>query len=115
MKEKFKQLKDFKWRLFAALCALALIPAIYQTVRTLIISYNGESGVFDIIGQMEWYDLIDETLRAFLIVPLYSVLNRLLKHDEENFAKHTFKVGIIAFALYMLFSILLLLPLFCQY
>ncbi len=105
MKEKFKQLKSFNWRLFAALCALALIPAIYQTVRTLIISSNGESGVFDIIGQMEWFDLIDETLRAFLIIPLYSVLNKLLKHDEENFAKHTFKVGVIAFALYTLFSV----------
>ena len=105
MKEKFKQLKDFNWRLFASLCALALIPAIYQTIRTFIISSNGESGVFDIIGQMEWFDLIDETLRAFLIIPLYSVLNKLLKHYEENFAKHTFKVGVIAFALYMLFSI----------
>ncbi len=79
MKEKFKQLKDFNWRLFASLCALALIPAIYQTVRTFIISSNGESGVFDIIGQMEWFDLIDETLRAFLIVPLYSILNKLLR------------------------------------
>ena len=90
MKEKFKQLKDFNWRLFVSLCALAHIPAIYQTVRTFIISSNGESGVFDIIGQMEWFDLIDETLRAFLIVPLYSVINRLLKHDVDNFAMHTF-------------------------
>lgn len=105
MKDKLKQLKSFSWRLFASLCALALIPAIYQTIRTLIISSRGESGVFDIIGQMEWFDLIDETLRAFLIIPLYSVLNKLLKHDEANFAKHTFKVGVIAFALYTLFSI----------
>ena len=105
MKEKFKNLRSFNWRLFISLCALALIPAIYQTVRTFIISYSNESGVFDIIGQMEWFDLIDETLRAFLIIPLYSVLNKLLKHDEENFAKHTFKVGVIAFVLYILFSI----------
>ena len=54
---------------------------------------------------MEWFDLIDETLRAFLIVPLYSVLNRLLKHDEGNFAKHTFKVGVIAIVLYTFFSV----------
>ena len=47
MKEKFKSLKNFNWRLFASLCALALIPAVYQTVRTFIISSNGESGVFD--------------------------------------------------------------------
>lgn len=84
MKEKFKNLKSFNWRLFISLCALAFIPAIYQTVRTFIISSNTESGVFDIIGQMEWFDLIDETLRAFLIIPLYSVLNKLLKHDVKT-------------------------------
>lgn len=29
MKEKLLQLRQFNWRLFAALCALSLIPAIY--------------------------------------------------------------------------------------
>lgn len=105
MKEKFEQLKKFNWRLFAALCALALIPAIYQTVKTFIISANGQNGVFDIIGQMEWYDLINETLQAFLIIPLYSVLNKIFKNGSENFAKHTFKTGLIAFVVYVLFSI----------
>ncbi len=105
MKEKFRQLKSFNWRLFAALCALALIPAIYQTVKTYIISSNSPSTAFDIIGQMEWFDLINETLQAFLIIPLYSILNKIFKHDEENFAKHTFKTGLIAFVIYTLFSI----------
>ena len=105
MKEKFRQLKSFNWRLFAALCALALIPAIYQTVKTFIISSNNQSTVFDIIGQMEWFDLINETLQAFLIIPLYSILNKIFKHDTENFAKHTFKTGLIAFVIYTLFSI----------
>lgn len=50
MKEKFKQLKYFNWRLFVSLCALALIPAIYQAVRTFIISSNGVSGVFDSVA-----------------------------------------------------------------
>ncbi|MBD5132520.1 MAG: hypothetical protein HDT28_08055 [Clostridiales bacterium] len=105
MKEKFGQLKKFNWRLFASLCALALIPAIYQTVKTLIISLNAGGGAFDIIGQMEWFDLINETLQAFLIIPLYSILNKLLKHDEQNFAKHTFKTGLLSFIIYTLFSI----------
>ena len=105
MKEQFKQLKSFNWRLFAALCALALIPAIYQTVKTFIISSNGQSGVFDIIGQMEWFDLINETLQAFLIIPLYSILNKIFKNDSENFAKHTFKTGLLTFIIYTLFSI----------
>ncbi len=105
MKEKFKQLKLFDWRLFAALCALALIPAIYQTIKTFIISSNTGSTAFDIIGQMEWFDLINETLQAFLIIPLYSILNKVFKHDELNFAKHTFKTGLISFIIYTLFSI----------
>lgn len=105
MKEKFKQLKQFNWRLFAALCALALIPAIYQTIKTFIISSSAGGGAFDVIGQMEWFDLINETLQAFLIIPLYSILNKLFKYDGENFAKHTFKTGLIAFIVYALFSI----------
>lgn len=108
MKEKFKQLKCFNWRLFAALCALALIPAIYQTVKTFIISSNNQSGVFDIIGQMEWFDLINETLQAFLIIPLYSILNKIFKNDRENFAKHTFKTGLLTFFVYTLFSVAVL-------
>lgn len=109
MKERCKQLKSFNWRLFAALCALAFIPAIYQTARTFIISSNAQRGVFDIIGQMEWFDLINETLKAFLIIPLYSILNTIFKNDSEHFAGHTFKTGLLTFALYALFSIGVLL------
>lgn len=35
-----KCLKTFNWQLFVALCALLLIPAIYQTAETFIISAN---------------------------------------------------------------------------
>lgn len=105
MKEKLKQLKEFNWRLFFALCALALIPAVYQTIKTFIISTHNQSEVFDIIGQMEWFDLINETLQAFLIVPLYSILNKVFKTDKDNFPKYTFKTGLISFVLYTLFSI----------
>ena len=105
MKIQLGKLKTFQWRLFASLCALALIPAIYQTVKTLIISSNNQSDVFDIIGQMEWFDLINETLQAFLIIPLYSILNKIFKNNKEDFAKHTFKTGLIAFVIYTLFSV----------
>ena len=100
-----KRLKTFNWRLFAALCALSLIPAIYQTVKTFIISTNDNGAAFDVIGQMEWFDLINETLQAFLIIPLYSVLNKIFKNDEDNFASHTFKAGLASFVIYALFSI----------
>ena len=104
MREKFLQLRQFNWRLFAALCALSLIPAVYQTLKTFIISSNNPGAVFDIVGQMEWFDLINETLQAFLIVPLYSILNRIFKDSKENFARHTFKTGFLTFAVYALFS-----------
>lgn len=105
MKEKLFGLKKFNWRLWIALCLLALIPAIYQTIKTFLISYNGETGVFDIIGQMEWFDLINETLQAFLIVPLYSILNKIYKVQKEKLAENVFKTGLISFILYTIFSL----------
>lgn len=105
MKEKLKYLKQFNWRLWSSLCALALIPAIYQTVKTFLISANGESEAFNIIGQMEWFDLINETLQAFLIIPLYSILNKILKNRKEQFAESVFKTGVVSFILYTLFSV----------
>ena len=105
MREKLSGLKQFNWRLFASLCALALIPAIYETIKTFLISSIWSGGAFDIIGQMEWFDLINETLQAFLIIPLYSVLNRIFKNRENEFPTATFKTGICAFLLYTLFSV----------
>ncbi len=105
MRKRISELKSFHWRLWLSLCALALIPAVYQTVKTFLISAGGQEGAFDIIGQMEWFDLINETLQAFLIVPLYSVLNRIFKNHRDEFAGAVFKTGLCAFALYTLFSI----------
>ena len=105
MRKRISELKSFHWRLWLSLCALALIPAVYQTVKTFLISSGGQDGAFDIIGQMEWFDLINETLQAFLIVPLYSVLNRIFKNHREEFAGATFKTGLCASVLYTLFSV----------
>ena len=105
MRKRISELKSFHWRLWLSLCALALIPAVYQTVKTFLISAGGQNGAFDIIGHMEWFDLINETLQAFLIVPLYSVLNRIFKNHREEFAGATFKTGLCASVLYTLFSV----------
>ena len=105
MRKRISELKSFHWRLWLSLCALALIPAVYQTVKTFLISSGGQDGAFDIIGHMEWFDLINETLQAFLIVPLYSVLNRVFKNHREEFAGATFKTGLCASVLYTLFSV----------
>lgn len=104
MRKKLLQLKNFNWRLWFALCSLALIPAVYQTVRTFLISAGNQDEVFNIIGQMEWFDLINETLHAFLIVPLYSVLNKIFKNQPGRFASAVFQTGLLVFVLYAVFS-----------
>lgn len=109
MDEKFRNLKKFNWRLWIALCALALIPAAYQTVKTFLISANEQAEVFDIIGQMEWFDLINETLQAFLIVPIYSILNKMIRNRKEQFAESAFKTGFVSLIAYALFSICVLI------
>ena len=87
--------------MYLALCLLALVPAIYQTIITKLITVNTNLGSLNIKGQMEWFDLINETICAFLIVPMYSVLSKVKK--SENFSKVVFKLEIIG--LYVLFSL----------
>lgn len=102
IKSWLNNLKKFDWKMFLALCLLALVPAIYQTVVTKLIIVKTDAGNLDIVGQMEWFDLINETICAFLIVPMYSVLSKAYKKDDFN--KIVFKLGIIVMGLYMLFS-----------
>ena len=107
MKAKIKQwwstFKTFDWKMYLALCLLALVPAIYQTIVTKLITSYANPGALDIVGQMEWFDLINETICAFLIVPMYSVLSKAFKKD--NFNKVVFKLGLIIVVLYALFSL----------
>lgn len=101
----FNNLKSFRWKMWIALCVLALVPAIYQTIRTAIAVSNSSISGIDIIGQMEWYDLIDETLKALLIVPLYSILSKVYKEDNKNFSRFTFIAMLIVFSFYFIYNI----------
>ncbi len=71
LKDKFKLLKFFDWKLFVSLICLALVPAIIQTIETFVISTHVSTSGIDVIGQIEWFDLIDETIQAFLIITHY--------------------------------------------
>lgn len=103
IKKWWNDFKTFDWKMYLALCLLALVPAIYQTVVTKLITSFTSPGSLDIVGQMEWFDLIDETICAFLIVPMYSVLSKAFKRPDFN--KVVFKLGIIVVGLYALFSL----------
>ena len=103
VKKWWNDFKTFDWKMYLALCLLALVPAIYQTIITKLITTHASPGALDIVGQMEWFDLIDETICAFLIIPMYSVLSKA--HKKENFNQVVFKLGIIVVGLYALFNI----------
>lgn len=104
IKSYFSELESFNWALFISLCFWALVPAVYQTIRTCLISTTVSTSAFDVIGQMEWFDLINETLLAFLIIPLYSILNKIYTDYENRFASAVLKVGVISFLIYFAFS-----------
>ena len=103
IKKWWNDFKTFDWKMYLALCLLALVPAIYQTVVTKLITSFTSPGSLDIVGQMEWFDLINETICAFLIVPMYSVLSKAYKRPDFN--RVVFKLGIIVVGLYALFSL----------
>ena len=108
IKDTFKGLKSFNWSLFLILCVQLLIPAIYSTVRTYFLSNNVDVSEFDILGQIEWYDLVNETVIAFLIIPQYSLLNRFAKaKSKEEFANFAFKAGMVIALLYAIITTIL--------
>lgn len=109
LKDKLKLLKTFDWRLFISLVLLSLVPAIIQSIETFVISNNISTTGIDVIGQIEWFDLIDETIQAFLIIPLYSILNKILKYNKEHFGNSVFKTGLVTFIFYTIFSVVVLI------
>ena len=61
-------------KLLISLVVWMLIPSIYLLVRMNIVSVNNVD--INILGQMEWFDLIDEVITTMLIIPLYSILTK---------------------------------------
>ena len=90
--------KDLK--LYLSLILWSLIPSVYLLVRMNIVSLNNVD--LNILGQMEWFDLIDEIIATTLLVPLYS----LLKKDDTN---RNGTALIISIVIYFLFALLVAL------
>lgn len=49
------------------------MPTLFESVRVHLIHAEARQTI-QIAAQIEWFDLIDETLAAFFVLPLYSVL-----------------------------------------
>ncbi|MCL2460153.1 MAG: hypothetical protein FWF19_02175 [Euryarchaeota archaeon] len=82
---------------------LGFIPSINQLFVDILLSGLG-SDILNIAGQIEWFDLINETIVAFLITPIYFILNKALRNKEEMKERigNTFLLG---FLLYSIFSV----------
>ena len=58
-------------KMWIGLMWFMLIPFAHQIIQTRLVTSLPSTDSISIIGQMEWFDLINEILQAFLIVPLY--------------------------------------------
>ncbi len=94
--------KDFK--LYGSLILYALLPSVYLLIRMQIVAVSGVD--INIMGQIEWFDLIDEVLVTALTVPLYF----LLKPDKEKTAPDKNCAAFLAsFAVYTVFIIIVMM------
>ena len=90
--------KDLK--LFLSLIFWMLIPSVYNVLRMNIISIHQVD--INILGQMEWFDLIDEILVTTLTVPLFS----LLKPDISSKGKNGLAF-LFSFSIYTIFAFII--------
>lgn len=90
--------------LFLSLCLLLVIPFLHQCVRTILISGVPGTDGLGIAGHIEWSDLINETIQAFLIVPLYHLLNTV-RGEPGVWKRRVHCSFAVSTALYAVFSI----------
>ena len=85
-------------KIFLSLILWMLIPSVYLLIRTNIFSVNHID--INILGHMEWFDLIDEIIRTAFITPLYYLLK------DKNSKKNGFSF-ILSFGVYFLFTVII--------
>ena len=105
MNEKHQR---FPINLFCSLMLLSLIPFLYTLVRTNLIADIPSTDGLGIAGHIEWFDIINETIQAFLIMPLYALLNKCIQ-DKQKFKERIFQAFIVANIIYLLFSLAVLI------
>lgn len=103
-----KNNNKFPINLFCSLMLLSFIPFMYTLVRTNLIVNGPSADGLGIAGHIEWFDLINETIQAFLIVPLYALLNKCMQ-DTEKFKERIFQSFLVVNVIYIIFSVIVLI------
>lgn len=94
--------KDFK--LYGSLILYTMLPSVYLLIRMQIVAVSGVD--INVMGQIEWFDLIDEVLVTALTVPLYF----LLKPDNEKTAPgKNCAAFLVSFVVYTAFTVIVML------
>ncbi|WP_338098288.1 hypothetical protein [Methanolapillus ohkumae] len=96
-----------EWFLIASLMLFYFIPGINQLIVDHLLS-GLENHVLNIAGQIEWFDLFNETLLAFLTVPLYFLFNEVVQ-DKKALKSRIAQILTVGFVLYALVSIIIYL------
>lgn len=109
---KNKRNNQFPVNLFCSLMLLSFIPFLYTLVRTNLIANIPSTDGLGIAGHIEWFDLINETVQAFLIVPLYALLNKCIE-DAGRFKVRIFQSFLISNAFYIIFAVITLI--YCNF
>ncbi|MCI8668721.1 MAG: hypothetical protein HFI34_04250 [Lachnospiraceae bacterium] len=85
-------------KVFLSLVLWMILPSVYLLLRMNIVSVNNVD--INILGQMEWFDLMDEIITTAFITPLYF----LLKNKESGKNGFTF---LLSFGVYFLFTLII--------
>ncbi len=99
-----KKAIKFPVNLFCSLMLLSFIPFLYTIVRTNLIVNSPIADGLGIAGHIEWFDLINETIQAFLIVPLYALFNKCMQ-DKGKFKERIFQTFLVVNVIYILFQL----------
>ena len=86
-------------KLLISLMVWMIIPSLYMLIRMNIVSINRVD--INILGQTEWFDLIDEVITTTLIVPLYALLSKENSKYKNGIAFLT------SFIIYLLFTLII--------
>lgn len=107
-----KKAEKFPINLFCSLMLLSFIPFIYTLVRTNLIANSPFTDGLSIAGHIEWFDLINETVQAFLIVPLFALFNKCMR-DAVKFKERIFQAFLVVNVIYIFFAVIILIH--CNY
>lgn len=105
VREQFTENKFVRkeWLLLFALMAFVFVPSVNQLIVDQLVS-GLDNDLLNVAGQIEWFDLLNETLLAFLIIPLYFVFNKVSK-DENALRSRIMQTMILGFIIYIVVSI----------